>query len=417
MTSQQFLALFLSLFALHFIIERVLSLLNVKNVLAHRHSVPEIVKNEITPETYRKSIEYTLTNARFGWVSSICNVLITLALLFSGLLPKLFQFLSDKGLHGLHLGVTFFALLAIITSAIQLPLEIYETFFIEAKFGFNQTTAKTFIMDKIKGIFLLVILGVPFFYGLLWFVEKTGNFWWIWATAFVIGFQFLMMFLFPIFIAPLFNKFTPLEEGDLKSSLEKLADKCHFAARGIFLMDGSKRSTHSNAYFTGIGKARRIVLYDTLVKQMTIPELVAVLAHEIGHYKKKHIVKMLTISSIFTVAGFFILSILINWQPMYEAFGIQTPAIPLGIVLFMFISGPFTFWLSPIMNALSRKHEYEADAYAVEMTGENVSMESGLLKLSEKNLSNLNPHPLYSSYHYSHPTLLERIRAIRSLVY
>jgi STE24 endopeptidase len=415
MTSQTFLIIFLSLLALEFLIERFLSFLNVRHVLAHKETVPEAVKGIISDQNYQKSIKYTLTNAWFGNITAIVDLIIVLFLLFSGILSTLYHVLQNQGLEGLHLGVAFFFSLIFINSLLHLPFEVYETFSIEAKFGFNQTTVETFIMDKIKGTLLLVVIGTPFFYALLAFVSMTGKLWWLWATFFVIGFQFVMMVLFPIFIAPIFNKFSPLEDSDLKKKLEELAQKCHFAARGIFVMDGSKRSNHSNAYFTGLGKARRIVLYDTLIQQMDISELVAVLAHEIGHFKKKHIVKMLIISSLFTGLGFYVLSLLINWLPMYHAFGIQEPSIPMGIVIFSFTAGIFTFWISPIMNALSRKHEYEADAYAAEQTHEPQSLESGLLKLSEKNLSNLTPHPAYSAYHYSHPTLVERITALRKI--
>jgi STE24 endopeptidase len=415
MTSQTFLAIFLSLFVLHFLIERILSFLNVQHVLKNGSTIPDVVKDVISEENYEKSIEYTLTNARFGHISSFISFGITLAILSSGILSFIYSKLESFGLRELHLGVGFMFVLILMSALLQLPLEVYETFQIEAKFGFNKTTVKTFITDKLKGLLLLLLIGCPFFYALLAFVSYTGSHWWIWAAAFVIGFQLLMMILFPVFIAPMFNKFSPLEEGELKSKLAQLAEKCRFATRGIFLMDGSKRSTHSNAYFTGLGKARRIVLFDTLVQQMNISELVAVLAHEIGHFKKKHIIKTLVISSLFTFLGFYVLSLLIDWAPMYQAFGISKPSIPMGIVLFSFIAGAFTFWLAPFMNALSRKHEYEADAYAAEQTGEPKSLESGLLKLFEKNLANLTPHPAYSSYHYSHPTLIERISALRKL--
>ncbi len=413
-TVQIFLSLFLTLFAVRFLLERGLAILNTKYVLSKSREIPKILKGTVSQENYRQSINYTLTRTRFGHLEDAVGSILTLVYLFSGFIPWLYS--QAQGLLPLgELGqcVILILIFTILNSLVGLPLEMYETFVIENRFGFNKTTPSTFWLDKLKSLILLFLIGIPFFYFLFIFITRTGPFWWLAAALFVMGFQFLMMILYPIVIAPFFNKFTPLEEGELKIHLENLAKKCQFAACGIFVIDGSKRSSHSNAYFTGIGKARRIVLFDTLIQQLAIGELSAVLAHEIGHYKKKHILKILILSSSLTVIGFYILSLLLNWQPMYQAFGITDSSVAVKILIFSLVGGAFTFWLGPFFNALSRKHEYEADRYAAEQTGQPQTMESALIKLSEKNLSNLTPHPAYSTYHYSHPTLVERITALR----
>ena len=411
---QVFTIVFLALFAIHFLFERVLSVLNTRHVLANRNHVPAALSGVVSPETYARSIDYTLAKARFGHVAAVWSAAIVMIYLFGDLLSGFAAFTGFLNFEEVGYGVALIVAFTVSNSLMHLPLEVYSTFFLEKRFGFNKTTLGTFIIDKIKGVLLLVVLGIPFLYALMYFVTQSGELWWLWAALFVIGFQFLMMILFPLVIAPLFNKFTPLQEGELKTKLDELARRCDFATRGIFVVDGSKRSTHSNAYFTGIGKARRIVLFDTLIQQLSVAELTAVLAHEIGHYKKKHIIKFLAISVAFTFAGFYILNLVIDWDPMYQAFSLGVPSRAKGLIVISLIAGSFTFWMEPLMNRLSRKHEYEADAYAVEQTGSAEPMQGALLKLHEKNLSNLTPHPLFSAYHYSHPTLVERLKALSS---
>ena len=403
---------FLIFFALHLFIEHGLSLLNSRYVAAHRGPVPQAVSGAITQENYDKSIAYALARGRYGHVTGFFGAAETLFFLFSGFVPILYEWLRSLTSSTLTAGVLLLLTWTLIQSALHLPFELYSTFRLESRFGFNTTTPRTFWMDRLKGFGLAVALGVPFAYGVLAFIMYSGPFWWLWASLFVIAFQFAMMVFIPIFISPLFNKFMPLDEGELKSRLEQLAKKCEFAARGIFVMDGSKRSAHSNAYFTGFSKGRRIVLFDTLVAQMNTEELAAILAHEIGHYKRKHILQRLLLASGMLLLGFWIMSLLIEWRPLYDAFYMGAPSVPVGLVLFMLISGDFTFWVGPLFSALSRQHEYEADAYAARYTHAD-PMCSALLKLADKNLSTLTPHPLYSAWNYSHPTVLERISALR----
>jgi len=418
-----FLLAFLIFFLLHFLIERLLAVVNSRFVYANRDRVPAAVQDQITSETYAKSIAYALANARFGHTADILGAGWKLFFLFSGFILLLEEWLRPLPLGELGRGVALLMVFGLIQSVLNLPLELYSTFRIERRFGFNKTTARTFWLDRIKGLVLFLALGIPFQYAILLFITRGGSLWWLWASLFVIAVQLVMMVAYPILIAPLFNKFTPLQDGDLKARLIDLAQRCQFAARAILVVDGSTRSTHSNAYFTGIGKSRRIVLYDTLIEQMNIDELAAVLAHEIGHYKRRHIIQRLALSVLLTPAAFYVLGLLVDWKPMYDAFGmgaLLAATIPperhvaVGVLLFTLISGDFTFWVGPLFSLLSRKHEYEADAYAVQQTAA-APMASALVKLSEKNLSTLLPHPIYSAYHYSHPTLLERLSALKNV--
>jgi STE24 endopeptidase len=293
-----------------------------------------------------------------------------------------------------------------------LPTDLYSTFGLEANFGFNKTTLRLYISDKIKGLILGLVIGVPFLFVILWLMQATGSYWWLWAFAFITGFQLLMIVIFPTFIAPWFNKFEPLKEGEFRDRILKLADQVGFETSGIYSMDGSKRSGHSNAYFTGLGKAKRIVLFDTLVDQMTIDQSLAVLAHEMGHYRMKHIRRMVAVQTIFLFVGLYLLSLLLGYGPLYAAFRLE-PSSHAALVLFSLLSGPFTFYLGPFINLLSRKHEYEADRFAALTLTDRKPMEEALIHLTVKNLANLTPHPWYSAYNYSHPSPAERISAIR----
>lgn len=415
-----FLFTFLAFFAAEFLIERVLAVLNAQRVRSFRGRMPAELHGLVTPETFERSIDYTLARIRFGHAAAIYGALVTLAVLMSGFLIPTFSMAghifreadTSGWINDYGAGAIALLLLGATLALLNLPVSLYSTFVLERRFGFNKTTLLTFILDRIKGGILAVVLGLPFLWVLMWLVIGTGEFWWLYAALFVIAVQFAMMILGPLLIAPLFNKFTPLEDGDLKRELEALARRCDFTVGGLFVMDGSKRSAHSNAFFTGMGKGRRIVLFDTLIAQLSTSELAAVLAHEIGHYKLKHIPKTLVLSCLLTVAGFFALSLLIDWHPMYQAFRVGTMMPEKGVMIFYLISGSFLFWLAPLFSALSRKHEYEADAYAKARTAAE-PMAGALRKLAEKNLSNYVPHPWYSAWHYSHPTLLERLAALR----
>lgn len=301
-------------------------------------------------------------------------------------------------------------------AAVGLPLAWWEQFRLEERFGFNTTTQRTWWVDRLKGLALALVLGYPLLVLVLKLVEWTGDRWWLWAWGALLGFQLLMMGLAPVVILPLFNKFIPLPEGGLRERLLALAERTQFRARSIQVMDGSKRSRHSNAFFTGLGRFRKIVLFDTLVSQLTEPELEAVLAHEIGHYRLRHVVKLLSGSALGSLAGFYVLATLARQDWFPRAFGFESGYVTPALLLFGLLSGVATFWLSPVLHAWSRRYEYQADSFAARTLGEAQPLIRALRKLNEKNLSNLTPHPLYSDFYYSHPTLLEREQALNRAV-
>jgi STE24 endopeptidase len=414
------IGIFLVLFIVEFVLEFILNELNIRQVRKSRaaQAVPDFFQEKISKDDYEQSASYTLAKARFQRWSEVYGRIVTLFLLFGGLLPFLetliIAMLPQSLANSLIRGVLFCLGVGVIFSLASLPSDLYSTFGIESRFGFNKTTLSLYFSDKLKGLILGIMIGGPFLYVVLWLMQATGEYWWIWAFVFIAMFQLLMIIIFPTFIAPWFNKFEPLPSGELRDRIMALAKQIGFKASGIFVMDGSKRSAHSNAYFTGIGKAKRIVLFDTLIEQMTIDQGLAVLAHEMGHYKMKHIRRMMLVQSVILFVGLYFLGRLVNYEPVFTAFGLQ-PSNHAALVLFSLISGPFTFYLGPLVNLLSRKHEYEADRFAAITLGNGKPMEEALINLTVKNLSNLTPHPWYSAYHYSHPTPTERIGAIRQI--
>lgn len=389
-----------------------LSELNRRHVLAHADAVPDAFREIIDEPTYKKSVDYTLAKARFGNIEEAYSTLILLIFLFSGVLPFAFHF------FGGHYGTSAWSMAAFLfavgfaMSLPGLPFDWYDQFRLEEKFGFNTTTPKTWWLDRVKGLLLALLLGYPLLVLILKIVEWAGAHWWLWAWAAMLAFQLLMLVLAPVLIMPLFNKFTPLPEGTLRERLLKLAERTRFVAKSIQVMDGSKRSRHSNAFFTGFGKFRKIVLFDTLIQQLTEPELEAVLAHEIGHFKKKHIPKMLIFSTFSSVVAFYVVSVLAKEDWFYRAFGFERANIAPALLLFGVLAGVVTFWFSPLAHWWSRRYEYQADAFAAGVMNEARPLVGALRKLNEKNLSNLTPHPLYSGFYYSHPTLLEREQAL-----
>ena len=394
--------------------ESALSLLNIAEVKRRGQNPPQRILEVMDDKTYAKSVEYTLAKERLGLFGGFYETLILLAILFSGFLPWIYSFFwSGTGLSVLWESLYLISTIIII-SLPGLPLEYYRQFSLEERFGFNKATMKLWITDKCKGLIISLVIGVPLISLIIFLIHQLGNYWWIWAFVTLFLFQLVMMVLYPMLILPWFNKLSPLPDGDLRQRLMNLAERTGFKARTIQVMDGSRRSGHSNAFFTGFGRFRRIVLFDTLLQQLSPEELEAVLAHEIGHYKKGHVPKMLALSAIMSLAGLWMLAWLLNSPWFIQAFGFDFEQSGPGpaLLLFGLLSGLFTFWLSPLLGLLSRKHEYESDRFAIEYTGSE-PMISALRKLSEKNLSNLTPHPLYSGFYYSHPTLFEREKALK----
>jgi STE24 endopeptidase len=392
-----------------------LELINRRHVLANAGTVPAAYAGAMDPASYRKSVDYTLAKVRVQRFELTWDAFVLAAFLFSGVLPwSMAWFKSHLGASAWSLGLFLFVT-GLALSLTGLPWSWYHQFKIEELFGFNRSTQKIWWMDRVKGLLLGVVLGYPIVVLVLKLVEWTGAFWWIWAWAALFVFQLLLAVLAPVLILPLFNKLTPLPEGMLRERLLGMARKTQFRAQSIQVMDGSKRSRHSNAFFTGFGAFRKIVLFDTLIQQLAEPELEAVLAHEIGHYKRKHIPRMLLFSAAASLAGFFVLSLLARADWFYAAFGFQAGSVAPALLLFTLTSGLVTFWFSPVAHVLSRKYEYEADAFAAKAMEEPQPLIEALRKLNRENLSNMNPHPFYSGFYYSHPTLLEREAALRSL--
>ena len=386
--------------------------LNRRHVLAHADAVPEAFKGVVDETTYAKSVQYTLAKGRLDRIETTDDSWVLLLVLFSGVLPWAFRASNGwLGTSAWAMGV-FLLVMALALSLPGLPLDWYHQFRLEERFGFNTTTQKLWWLDRLKGLLLAIALGYPLLVLVLKLVEWTGAWWWLWAWGALLAFQLLMLVLAPVLILPLFNKFTPLPEGGLRERLLNLAERTRFRARSIQVMDGSKRSRHSNAFFTGFGRFRKIVLFDTLIQQLAEPELEAVLAHEIGHYRKRHIPKMLLVSALGSLAGFWLISLLARQDWFCRGFGFEPGSIVPALLLFGLLSGVITFWFSPVAHWWSRRYEYQADAFAAEVMQEAQPLVGALRKLNEKNLSNLTPHPLYSGFYYSHPTLLERERAL-----
>lgn len=391
-----------------------LETLNRRHVLARAGAVPEAFSGVMDDATYARSVQYTLAKGGLNQVETTCDSVVLLLVLFSGVLPLVFEALANR------LGTSAWAMAALLVavgtalSLPGLPLAWYNQFRLEDRFGFNTTTQRLWWTDRVKGLLLSISLGYPLLVLLLKLVEWTGLWWWLWGWGTLLGFQLLMVVLTPVLILPLFNKFTPLPEGTLRTRLLYLAERTGFRARSIQVMDGSRRSRHSNAFFTGFGRFRKIVLFDTLIQQLAEPELEAVLAHEIGHCKKKHIPKLLLASALGSLAGFWLISLLAAEGWFYRSFGFEAGSVVPALLLFGLLAGIVTFWFSPLAHWWSRRYEYEADAFAAGVMAEPRSLVGALRKLNEKNLSNLTPHPLYSGFYYSHPTLLERERALET---
>ena len=398
-----------------YLLDLITEIINLK---ALREELPEEFADVYDREKYRKSQAYTRERTRFGLLTSSFGLLVTLVFWFAGGFNYLDEIVRSWSLGPIWTGLLYIGILILARSAISLPFSIYSTFAIEERYGFNKTTPKTFILDLIKGTALGIVIGGAVLAGVLYFFEYAGPYAWLYCWIAVTLFSLVMQFIAPTWIMPLFNKFTPLEEGDLRSAIMDYARSVKYPLENLFVMDGSKRSSKSNAFFTGFGKHKRIALFDTLIENQTVPEIVAVLAHEIGHFKKKHILQSMVIGILHTGVMFYLLSIFLSHQGLFEAFYMENAAatpIYAGLIFFGMLFSPIEMILSVFMQIFSRKNEFEADRYAAETTGDPESMVSALKKLSAHNLSNLTPHPFYVFLNYSHPPVLERIRAIRAL--
>lgn len=393
-----------------FLLERWLDFINLN---FWKNTIPKEMEGFIDEEKYLKTQEYEKTKKKVSLYSSSISLVITVLVLLTGEFGRLYQNISTFSESEYIRTLAFFGIISFVSSIIDLPFSIYNTFVIEEKFGFNKYTLKLFIIDKIKGAILGVLFGGAIIYLLLFFYTVAGTWFWIYAWVAVATISLFITTFYTSLIVPLFNKLKPLEEGSLKNKIQQYAEKVNFPLKNIMVIDGSKRSAKSNAYFSGIGARKSIVLYDTLIEQQSEDELVAVIAHEVGHYKKKHILKNFIISFAQMALMFYLLGLAFNEPIFSKILGANTSAFAVSLIGFFLLFQPISFVISILMSIISRKYEFEADHYAkTTFSGHHLSL--ALKKLSTANLSNLTPHPLYVFFHYSHPPVIERLKALEN---
>ncbi|HVW20828.1 MAG TPA: M48 family metallopeptidase [Opitutaceae bacterium] len=407
-------ALAAALIVLRLVGELALGALNRAEVRRHAGRPPPAAAAVMDAAAFARSGDYTLAKSRFSSVASAFDAAVLAAALFSGVLPWLYARVAAWGPPGVAwTGALFLVLAGMLVAAPGLPLDWWEHFRLEARFGFNQSTPRLWALDKLKGGAVAAAIGFPLLWALLLVVRAAGAWWWAWGFALLFAFQLAALVLYPRLILPLFNRLSPLPEGELRARLLGLGERTGFRAQSIQVIDGSRRSGHSNAYFTGFGRFRRIVLFDTLVAQLAPAELEAVLAHEIGHYRCGHVPKRIALSAVLLLAGFALVAWLAAQPGFNAAFGLPPGAMAPSLLLFALCSGLVGFWFSPLSSLLSRRHEFEADAFARRAMGGPGPLVAALRRLAEKNLSNLTPHPWFAAFYYSHPTIAERERALQ----
>lgn len=407
------LIIIIAIIIFDFFFDRIMDYLNAS---LWSKSLPEELKGIYDEEKYRKSQEYSKVNMRFGILTGSLSFLFVLLMLILGGFGYLDEFVRQYTNHPVWMALLFFGILGFASDVLSTPFDLYGTFVIEEKFGFNRTTPKTYVLDKIKGWMLALLIGGGLLALFVWFYDVAGNLFWLYAWIVFSLFSIFMMMFYSTLIVPLFNKQKPLEEGELRTEIEAFAEKAGFKLDNIYVIDGSKRSSKANAYFSGLGPKKRIVLFDTLIKDHTTEELVAVLAHEIGHYKKKHTTKGMLLSLLTSGIMLYLLGLFINRPELSLALGGSEPSFHLGILAFGLLYAPVSMLLGILSNSISRKHEYEADAFAARKYSAQ-PLQDALKKLSVNHLSNLRPHPAYVFVHYSHPPLLKRLYRLSIINY
>jgi len=405
--------LFLAFLLLSLVIKWWLAQRHIAHIQANRNAVPAAFDEKISLEEHQRAADYTTTKVRFGRWPMLYDALLLLIWTFGGGLQWLDQSWRGAGLEPVYTGIAVILSLMLLASLLDMPFSIYSTFVIEERFGFNRTTAKTFVIDLFKGAALALVIGTPLIWVILWLMEKAGEYWWLYTWGVWTGFSLFIAWAYPTWIAPIFNKFTPLEEGETLTRINRLLQRCGFNSDGIFVIDGSRRSSHGNAYFSGFGKNKRIVFFDTLLESLDNDELEAVLAHELGHFKRKHIVKGMLITIATTLVGLWVLAWLMKNDWFYHALGVSTPSTYMALILFGLILPVFTFLLSPLMSMFSRKNEFEADAFAAQQTDAG-NLIRALVNLYKENASTLTPDPIYSAFYDSHPPAPVRIAHLAS---
>ena len=413
LNSTNFTQIFIALILIKFLLETYLKIRNLKSIDNNKDSVPPRFKDVVTEEEYKKSILYNTDRIKFQIFTALFGSVVLVIFTIGGLLNYLTQVVMDMTSSNVLGAVLLGLLLIIVEEIISIPISIYSTFVIEERHGFNKTTRKTFVTDIFKGLLISGAISSILYATVIFIIISAGDLWWVYAFAAVFTLQAIIFFLYPVLIMPLFNKFEPLDDEQFKKPIEKLLEKVDFKSKGLFVMNASLRSTHGNAFFTGFGKNKRIVFFDTLLKTINPDEMEAILGHELGHYKLGHIRKTLISSLVFGFLGFYILNEIFKSDNFFIAHGLENLTVYSKFLMFYLVIGSYTFFTKPITSALSRKREFEADDFSFQFTdGEH--MISGLLKLTKDNASNLTPDPLYSSYYYSHPPIAERVASIEN---
>lgn len=409
------LILFLSLFVACSFLRWLLRRINIRHLRQHGSEVPEVFKGEIDADTLSRMSEYTISSSGFAAIESVFDDSATLVILLSGFLPWLAAAIMSWQLHFVFSGLIFMGALALIGGLLDLPFNAYSTFVIEKSFGFSTISFKTWCTDIVKGaavsaVIMSLLAGLLL--ALLYYVPQT---WWFWTWVVFAAFQLLMLWLYPVVIAPLFNKYEPVKDEHLRSSIMAMMSRAGLRIEGVYQVDEGRRSRHTNAYFTGLGKTRRIVLYDTLLVSHSSDEIMAVLAHEIGHWKKMHIIKQLAFVAVFSLLGLYMAHLFINWTPLYRTFGFVQNVSYIGLFLLGVLAGPLAFVLTPFGAVMARKFERAADDFAFGLVGTTGPLQQALKRLARDNLANLHPHPVYSWFYYSHPPLAERIARLQEM--
>jgi len=408
-----FTILFLAMLLISTLMRLYLSQRQISHVALNRRKVPDSFADKITLQEHQKAADYTTAKVKFGRLPLFYEVALLLVWTLGGGLDWLDKNIMTLGLSPILTGIAVILTFALISALLDLPFSIYSTFVIEEKFGFNRTSAKTFVIDMLKGGALGLLLGVPLLYIVLWLMAQAGEQWWLYTWLVISGFSLFMMWVYPTWIAPIFNKFEPLEEGETLSRITGLLKRCGFNSNGVFVIDGSKRSSHGNAYFSGFGRNKRIVFFDTLLKMLSDDELEAVLAHELGHFKKKHIFKGILISFATTLIGLAILAWLMKAPWFYISLGVTHPSTYMALLLFTLVMPVFTFAFQPLFSIFSRKNEFEADAFAAEQTDASYLVQA-LVGLYRENANTLTPDPIYSAFYDSHPPAPVRIAHLKA---
>jgi STE24 endopeptidase len=414
MTAALFTTLFVSALLLTTLVKFWLAYRQLQHVAAHRAEVPQAFSDQISIGAHHKAADYTSTLVRFGVLTTLFDTALLLAFTLGGGIQWLNNWSSATFTGTLVQGMAMIVSVLVLQSLLEMPFGFYRTFNIEARFGFNKTTLKLYLIDGLKGLLLGAALGLPLLLGVLWLMSRIGDLWWLYVWGVWVTFNLLLLFIYPTYIAPLFNDFEPMQDESQKSRIEALLNKCGFSASGLFVMDGSKRSTHGNAYFTGFGKTKRIVFFDTLLQRLTPKEVDAVLAHELGHFKHRHVLKRIALTFVVSLGFLWLLAQLLHAGWFYQGLGVTSESTALALLLFFMVLPVFTFLLHPVTSAYSRKHEFEADAYAAKQTDAN-ELVNALVKLYQENAKTLTPDPLYATFYESHPPAPIRIAHLQQL--